>query len=122
MPPVVGMAWVVDTDPPASGPAPRGVPSGNAAPSAGRAPVRTEPGVRSLMPVSVPSGLLPVTLGRGLVIIGRTGDCHDRHVFRQVHELDTHGRPVLVVPDAVDRRPDDAAAGGDGVQLVAELD
>ena len=62
-----------------------------------------------------PSGTAPrpslaVTLGVGLVIVRRTGDRHDRHVLRQVHELDTHGRAVLVVPHPVDRRADHAAA------------
>src|SRR3954452_19518359 len=90
-----------------------------------RNPVRTELGVRSLMPVSRSpaaraASSLAVTLGVGLVIVRRTGDRHDRDVLRQVHELDTHGRAVLVVAHAVDRRADHAAAGGDGVELVAE--
>src|SRR3712207_7470850 len=45
---------------------------------------------------------------------------YDRHVLGQVHELDTHGGPVLVVAHAVDRGADDAATGGDGVQLVTQ--
>src|SRR5215212_10310985 len=103
---------------------PAGVsPGASASPT--RDPVRTELGVRSLMPLSRSpaaraASSLTVTLGVGLVIVRRTGDRHDRHVLRQVHELDTHRGAVLVVPYPVDRRPDDAAAGGDGVQLVAE--
>src|SRR3712207_8037745 len=45
---------------------------------------------------------------------------YDRHVLGQVHELDTHGGPVLVVAHAVDRGADDAPTGGDGVQLVTQ--
>src|SRR3954454_8032497 len=39
-----------------------------------------------------------ITLGCGLVIVRRPRDCHDGHVLWQVHELDTHGGAVLVVP------------------------
>src|SRR6478672_5750230 len=100
--PVPGIACVVD----AAGSAAT-VPFGSAA-SPDRDPARTELCVRSLMqspnpqrrgPLYFGTGppaprwgtpdagqLLTLTLGCGLVIVRRTGDCHDAHVLRQVHE------------------------------------